>query len=221
MAVQDDAREEELIKLFRLTRPPGASRGDTDAILLLDGQAIPFELKSTSRKSVTTVRDFSPDHVQKWRGKHWLIGFYDEKGLTLRYSIYGSPQRMSPWIEEKERYVRPDFDLADRVPELLGMGQLNRILGAKKEYSLKDAKSLQKRQYTVDEYRKRMDRESGYSPERMLELLRERCEYIIRRGATLNNPHIPGTFFDGWERITEDHAQRLRVLVRQALAAKA
>ena len=51
----------------------------------------------------------------------------------------------------------------------------------------------------------------------MLRLLRERCEYIIRRGSTLNNPHIPASFFEGWEQIVEDHAARLRELVVEAL----
>ncbi|MDR2380656.1 MAG: hypothetical protein LBE08_05700 [Bifidobacteriaceae bacterium] len=32
--------------------------------------------------------------------------------------------------------------------------------------------------------------------------------------ATLNNPHIEAAFFDRFERITEEHAARLRELVR-------
>lgn len=51
----------------------------------------------------------------------------------------------------------------------------------------------------------------------MLAMLRERCGYVIRRGSTLNNPHIPAGFFEGWEQIREDHAARLRELVVEAL----
>ena len=65
------------------------------------------------------------------------------------------------------------------------------------------------------------DRPTGYSAQRMVKMLRERCQYVIRRGATLNNPHIPKNYFDGWERITEDHAARLRELVRDYLSASA
>ncbi|WP_293079190.1 hypothetical protein [Okeania sp. SIO3B5] len=58
-----------------------------------------------------------------------------------------------------------------------------------------------------------MDLEFGYSPERMLSILRDRCQYLIERGSTLNNPHIPASYFKNWERITTNHAQRLRELV--------
>ena len=62
-----------------------------------------------------------------------------------------------------------------------------------------------------------MDLDGGYSPERMLSILKDRCQYLIERGSTLNNPHIPASYFQGWERITTNHAQRLRELVAQAL----
>jgi hypothetical protein len=48
-------------------------------------------------------------------------------------------------------------------------------------------------------------------------VLRERCRYVIRRGATLNNPHIPAGHFAGWARITEDHAATLRQMVQSYL----
>lgn len=51
----------------------------------------------------------------------------------------------------------------------------------------------------------------------MLEILRDRCRYLIERGATLNNPHIPGSYFSGWEKITAEPAKRLRELVAKAL----
>ena len=75
-----------------------------------------------------------------------------------------------------------------------------------------------KNQYGAKEYRAAADLPGGlFSRHVMLELLRERCEYVIRRGSTLNNPHIPASFFKDWERITDDHAARLRELVVEAL----
>ncbi len=61
-----------------------------------------------------------------------------------------------------------------------------------------------------------MDLENGYSTSRMLEILRDRCRYLIERGSTLNNPHIPGSYFQDWEQITVCHAERLRELVRDS-----
>lgn len=105
MTVQDDARETELIDLFCLKRPDNHSRSGVDAILELDGSFYEFELKSTSRGSVTTVRDFGIDHIAKWKGKHWLIGVYDREGTNLKHCLYGSPMAMSGWIREKEQYI--------------------------------------------------------------------------------------------------------------------
>jgi len=54
----------------------------------------------------------------------------------------------------------------------------------------------------------------------MVHLLQERCGYVIRRGATLNNPHIPRGYLEKLTRIERDHAASLRQLVRTYLAAK-
>ncbi|MEQ8996128.1 MAG: hypothetical protein RID53_06430 [Coleofasciculus sp. B1-GNL1-01] len=221
MTVQDDRRENELIKLFQLQKPANATRSGIDAILYFNGCYIPFELKSTTSSSITTARDFGLDHIQKWQGKHWLFGFYNKTGTTLNYCLYGSPQSMEKWISDKKAYILPDYTLAQFAPELLTLNLLYEILGQKQVYTLEDARRLQKKQYTIQQYRNQMDLNQGYSPERMLSILKDRCRYLIERGATLNNPHIPASYFQDWERITENHAQRLRELVAEALQDKA
>ena len=56
----------------------------------------------------------------------------------------------------------------------------------------------------------------------MLEILRERAAYVIRRGATLNNPHIKKSFLDALpNKITSRHATRLVELVQEALELEA
>lgn len=217
MTVQDDRRENELITLFQLQRPPNATRGGIDAILDLKGLIIPFELKSTTSSSVTTVRDFGLDHIKKWQGKHWLFGFYNREGTELKSCLYASPQVMAQWISEKEAYILSDYKLAQLAPELLTMDILYEIFGQKEVYTSEDARSLQKKQYTTQQYREKMDLTQGYSPERMLSILKDRCRYLIERGSTLNNPHILASYFQGWEQITDNHAQRLRTLVSEAL----
>jgi len=124
---------------------------------------------------------------------------------------------MGPWIEELEAYTAPDFALASKVPDLITLDTLYEILGKSEVYALKDAQRLHKRQMSLQEYRSRMDVPDGYSQDRMLQILRDRCRYLIERVATLNNPHIPGTYFAGWEKITTEPAKRLRELVAEAL----
>jgi len=216
MKVQDDARENQLIKLFELEQPPNRGRSDTDAILNYKGQTFYFELKSTTKSSVTTVRDFGHDHLKKWKNKHWIIGFYDNHA-ELKYCHYASPKDMSNWIQEKEEYIRGDFKLAELVPDLINMKVMYKIVGEKNYYTLEDAKKIQKRQYNNEKYLNLMDLNHGYSPQRMLEIIRERCEYVISRGATLNNPHIPASYFRGWEKIIDNYASKLRQLLDKSL----
>lgn len=124
---------------------------------------------------------------------------------------------MAPWIEEKWEYVRPDVLLGEHVPDLVTEHMMVEILRNKDIYTLDDARSIHKRQMLMGEYRDLMDSEDGYTRHRMLEILQSRARYLLERGATLNNPHIPAPHFDGWERTTENHAARLRELVTEAL----
>lgn len=219
MPVQDDAREIELVRLFNLTVPASRSRADDDAFLKLGDDVVPFELKSTTSGSISTVRDFGPDHITKWKGKHWLFGFYDKSGAVLQYCCYGSPQAMAPWIESMELYVRPDVVLAEWAPRMVDLETVHAVLGEKPVYTRADAKRIHKKQWRDEQYAAAEDVHGGYSPTRMTEILQQRCSYVIRRGATLNNPHIPKGYFSGWERITEDHAARLRELVKESVQA--
>jgi hypothetical protein len=79
-----------------------------------------------------------------------------------------------------------------------------------------------------------MDLDDGYSLSRMVEILADRWMYLTKRGSTLNNPHIPARYFDGWDRLplnpielvlpvdedTKQRAQQAReVLIRDVLRA--
>ena len=125
---------------------------------------------------------------------------------------------MKDWISEKARYIKPDYALAKVAPQNMTIGDLYKVLKKKEKYSLKDAITLHKKQYSIDKYKKLMDVENAYSPERMLEILKARCQYLLERGSTLNNPHIRVSYFEGWEKITKKHDVRLRELVIQELS---
>jgi len=214
---QDDDRESAMIELFDLYKGEDEGRSGIDAFLNFNGKEIPFELKTTSQGSVTTVRDFGLDHIEKWKNKHWLIGFFvggDE------YYKYGSPKMMAGWINSKKKYIAPDFQLASLVPKKINLEDMYSILGEKKVYTYADAKSIHKLQYKKEKYLQLQNFESGYSPERMLEIIKDRAEYLIKRGSTLNNPHIPFSYFNGWVEIKENHAQQLRTMVKNYYGKK-
>lgn len=211
-----------MVQLFNLTVPDGRARADIDAHLLIDGKVVDFELKSSTKESVSTVRDFGPEHIRKWRADlHWIFAFYEPNGSRLKYCIYASPADMEPWIAAKEEYVRPDLALAEALPQGVGPEVIVELLGEKPVYSRDDARWIMKRQWSDREYREFADLKDGYSLDRMTEILRLRGRYVILRGATLNNPHIERSFFENFERIDVEHAARLRELVRDYFSAAA
>lgn len=233
MAAQDGVREREMRTLFNLVKAPDAGRGDVDAFLELKGKPVPeslwgrkieFELKSATggRPNISTVRDFGLHHVEKWRRLHWLFGVYgrDTRGdQVLEYCLYGSPSAMKPWFDRMSAYIAPDVKLAASVPHLIGDETLSQVLGEAETFSREEAKRLMKNQYRGGDYDEASDLpEARYSRSAMLEMLRGRCAYVIRRGSTLNNPHISAAYFEGWERIADDHAARLRELVIDSLS---
>lgn len=197
MAVQDDRREAEMCRIAGLK--PGENRSGVDAFCDFseDGirYSVPIELKSTTNYSVSTARDVGRDHITKWRSRVWIFGFYDPSGIEIRNLLVLGPREMEGWIGLVERYIGPDFAIGDRIFHRLTLEDLHIICGEKDVYSLEDAKSLHKRQWSKDRYFDEMDRENGYSPEKMLRILKLRSRYLINRGATLNNPHIPKKFF--------------------------
>lgn len=222
MPAQDDARERQMIDRFNLMVPEDRGRSDIDAYLSIAGldSPLPFELKSTTKTSVSTVRDFGPEHISKWRHLHWLFAFYDSDGTRMVRSYYASPADMRRWIAEKEAYVRPDMLLAERALRTLDESIVSDVFGDAETFSIQQAQSIMKRQWSVKEYRLRADLDGDrFSRDAMLDVLRERLGYVIRRGATLNNPHIPGSYFEeaGLLPITEDHAATLRRLVQAYL----
>jgi len=217
--------------LFNLTRPEEYGRGDIDAILELEGAAIPeglegkkipFELKSATggRPNISTVRDFGLHYIEKWRRLHWLFGVYDVEGgeTKLRYCLYGSPKKMKPWFDRMAAYIAPDVALAECVPDLIDDEILTNVVGDGENFGYANAKLLLKNQLNRQGYREAADLEGErYSREAMLELLQARCRYVIERGSTLNNPHISPSYFKAWEKIERNHAARLRDLVVEAL----
>ena len=215
MAIQDDRRELEMCALLGLRR--GEGRSEVDAFLDFQENGVdrvcPVELKSTTTDSVSTARDVGPNHIKRWRSRVWVFGFYDRSGTELARVLPLGPDAMEAWIGKVESYVRPDFALGERVAVKLDEEDLDIICGRKDKYALADAKALMKRQWSASKYDSEMDDPDGYTRARMLEILKLRALYVIHRGSTLNNPHIPKSFFAGFSDLMLDvHGMELRTL---------
>ncbi len=197
MTVQDDSREKEMCQLLGLKEGAGRSGVDAFFEFVANGAlySVPIELKSTTTGSVSTARDVGPTHIAKWRSRIWVFGFYNSSGTSLQKLLVLGPNEMESWIGEKEQYIKPDFVIGERVAEKLDFEDLYFICSEKSKYSLEDARSLHKKQWNQEKYRSEMDDADGYTPAKMLEILKSRAIYLNQRGSTLNNPHIPKSFF--------------------------
>jgi hypothetical protein len=234
MAAQDDARERQMLSLFNLDRPPGHQRGGIDAVLELEGrdvpsalhgEVVPFELKSATKGKAdfSTGRDIGLHTIDRWRDLHWLFAVYDSPADEHpSRCYYGSPQKMAAMFDLMTSYIENDVKLGELVPELITLKTTREVLGDRDQFEPLIAKRLMKKQYDAGQYRKALDRSDpdGYSLAAMHVMLRDRCRYLIARGATRNNPHFPASYFSSWTPIVRNHAAALRELTIQALIGK-
>jgi hypothetical protein len=111
---------------------------------------------------------------------------------------------MRPWFDQMTAYVLPDVRLAEFVPETIDDATLTHILGESEDFGYEDARRLMKNQFrTRQEYRDASDLpDERYSRTAMVEMLRTRCRYVIELGSTLNNPHVPASYFTDWDEST-------------------
>lgn len=206
MPVQDDERERELVRMFNLNWDPSHQRAGVDAILNVSVASrrciFEIEVKSTTGNTVSTARDVGMEHIQKWRSKLFVIGFYSKEARRpeLQRCLCLTPLDMEPWITSIESKIQIDFKLAACASRQLVLDDLFEVCGNQSSYALEDAKRLHKQQWTADAYMASLDIVENGQPRisqtKMLEILRLRSKYIAERGATLNNPHIPKAHLD-------------------------
>ena len=200
MTVQDNERERELVRLFNLQWDAAHQRSGVDAFLDVQTGTDKFrfevEVKSTTGGTVSTARDVGMDHIQKWRKKIFVIGFYSRAAgrPELKTCLCLTPVDMEPWFNSIEQKILPDFQIAKLASKKLLLEDMFAVCGKKQHYTIADAKRLHKLQWSVEQYKEAEDLIVGgkrrISATRMLDIFRLRSKYIAERGATLNNPHI-------------------------------
>jgi hypothetical protein len=218
MTVQDDERERELVRMFNLDWDPAHQRAGVDALLELevDGRVchLEVEVKSSTGSTVSTARDVGMEHIQKWRTKLFVIGFYSRQARRpeLQHCLCLTPVDMEPWIASIEAKILIDFRLAALAARRLELPDLFEVCGEQAHYTVQDAKRLYKQQWTSEQYTAAQDLDvqgqRRISQAKMLDILRLRSQYIAERGATLNNPHITKTHLQGFvgtDRMVDRH----------------
>ena len=165
--VQDQAREQLIIKLFGLS--PNPERLGPDAF---DNDNNPYELKSTTMSGIGTGRDVSLSMLNNWRKRYWLVakGENLEDGFHPDEIYFLSPNMIEGRLKEIEEKIRPDLELRDTVLDLLNEDLSQNEL--------------------------------------------DQVDYLMSRGATLNNPKISWLYIqENGVQIQGDYIKTLRELV--------
>lgn len=232
MTVQDDERERELVRLFNLDWDPAHQRSGVDATLRVVAggveRVIEVEVKSTTKDTVSTARDVGMQHVQRWRSKLFVIGFYtrDARRPELKRCLCLTPSDMADWIDGIAAKVELDHRIAQRARSALTLNDLYAVCGEQRVYSMAMARDVLRQQWSADQYSGATDvvdaeGKPSLSPAAMLEILRARAQYIAERGATLNNPHISSRHlsrFEGTDRdVRADWAAQIRKIALEWL----
>lgn len=236
MAVQDDERERELVRMFNLNWDPAHQRGGVDADLQIKfggkNYRIEVEVKSTTGQTVSTARDVGMEHIRKWRSKLFVIGFYSKTPgrPELQRCICLTPVDMEPWIASIEAKILIDFKLAQTASRSLDLKDLFEVCGESPTYTLHDARRLHKNQWTTEQYEQALDvpgthKTARISQKQMLEILKLRAKYIAERGATLNNPHITKAHLERFRNTDREFsgsnwAQKIRTLAKNFIASE-
>lgn len=215
--IQDNKRENELIKLFKLRKEGG--RMGIDARLKVLGEDFQIELKSTSVGHVSTASPLHLDHINKWQPQHWIIGIY-KKDATLDHCYYGTPENMKEWLDYWENDIKRGLKISDMLVEKIDKKMVYDIFGKKTYYTVDDARAVFKYLYTKDEYEELKNHPKGYRVRRMLEMFKKHNQTYLYRGAAINNPKINQKYYQNWIRIDGNYDKELRQHLRSYIQNK-
>jgi hypothetical protein len=213
--IQDDKRENEIIKILGLKQNLNRKRHDIDAFLDIEKSVVNFELKSSTVGSISSASPLTLDHINKWRTYHWIFGIYDKKTEKLQHCVYASPKMMKPWLDSLEEDINRGIMISYKLVSKIDKSVMYSIFGRKKVYSVDEAKKVYKKLYTPEKYKKLQDRHNGYSENRMLFMFREHNLSYLIRGSWLNNPKIPKEYYKNFPKITKNWKTELRNILKE------
>ncbi len=211
--IQDDGREKELIKKFKLKQVPSRKRQDLDAFLLLEKNLFEFELKSTTVGDVSTASPVTIDHINKWRKLHWLIGIYDDTTVKLKHVLYASPTMMTDWLNLQEEDIQRGLTISHALVEKIDYELLYKIFSEKQTYTFEEAKKVYKKLWTKSEYMLMSDVPGGFTSATMLKMFQDHNLSYMIRGSFLNNPKITKKYTDKFIKIDSAFAKTLRKII--------
>jgi len=114
IVVQDDVREKLMIDMGGLLPVTGRLGADAQ-----DHLGNLFELKSTSKSSVSTARDFHQDTINKYRERYWLVATFDAGRMDFENLYFLAPQHLEEWYRSQETILSRYSRICDRMFEVI------------------------------------------------------------------------------------------------------
>ena len=114
--IQDNSREDYLVKLFGLEG--NSSRIGWDA---RDQWGNEYEIKTTTKGTVSTARDLGYSHLDKWSKRFWIVarGQQESSGFVYHKIYFLDPQQMSGWIGNIRSRLDEDMKIVNATYELV------------------------------------------------------------------------------------------------------
>ena len=115
-AVQDDAREAVLVRMLELK--PSDRRIGPDAT---DEHGNEFELKTTTKQSLSTARDIGRPYLARMRTQYLIAarGHQTDYGFAIDDLYFLHPDDLDIWIQRYEARLQGDWDVVDRAHRAL------------------------------------------------------------------------------------------------------
>ncbi|MDE0704323.1 MAG: hypothetical protein OXH59_11420 [Rhodospirillaceae bacterium] len=110
--VQDDTREEAMARMLELKL--SGKRSGFDAS---DEHGNRFELKTTTKKAVTTARDVGPEYFARLRTQYMIAarGQNTDYGFSFEDIYFLHPDDLEGWIQRYETRLSGDWDVVERA----------------------------------------------------------------------------------------------------------
>lgn len=114
--IQDNSREDYLVKLFGLEG--NSSRIGWDA---RDQYGNEYEIKTTTKSTVSTARDLGYAHLDKWSKHFWIIarGQQQISGFQYEKIYFLAPSQMAGWIGSIRTRLDNDMKIVNKTLELV------------------------------------------------------------------------------------------------------
>jgi len=114
--IQDNSREDYLVKLFGLEG--NSSRIGWDA---RDQFGNEYEIKTTTKGTVSTARDLGYSHLDKWSKRFWIVarGSGTADGFQYDKIYLLNPDQMNSWIQTIRSRLDNDMKIVNKTYELV------------------------------------------------------------------------------------------------------